>query len=248
MPAGPSTRTPVTPRVHHHHSPSCRCHSAGPLAARRRQQRQRRPARAACALAAWPPRRARPQPGRPPAAEDEAPLSGRPVGLGHFRPFPNGFTGPSLSFSGSKQPLLLENAYLFPSKTIWSPTVYPTCDAEGITMVGHVHALDRVRVVGGAILPMTCRSLPPTCLFARLHASRILWPACSRIVWPACKPAASDVARVGARACARGVCSPARGRGLSTVRRRRRRVYLARAPCVPSPPACPPAALPACLS
>jgi hypothetical protein len=45
--------------------------------------------------------------------------------------------------------------------------------------VGHGHALDRVRVARGAVLPMTCpRSLPPTCLFARLHAPRIVWPAC----------------------------------------------------------------------
>jgi hypothetical protein len=36
------------------------------------------------------------------------------------------------------------------------------------------------------------------------------------------------------------------GRGLCPFRRCRRHVYLARAPCVPSPPARPPAALPAC--
>jgi hypothetical protein len=74
--------------------------SAGPLAAWRRQQRQPRPARAACAPAAWPPRRARPRTmdirrwplfGHPPHAEvKEAPVPGRPVKVGHFRPFPNG--------------------------------------------------------------------------------------------------------------------------------------------------------------
>jgi hypothetical protein len=42
------------------------------------------------------------------AKVEEAPLPRRPVGLGHFRPFPNGFTGPSSSFCGSEYPLLLD--------------------------------------------------------------------------------------------------------------------------------------------
>jgi hypothetical protein len=76
---------------------------------------------------------------------------------------------------------------------------------------------------------MTCPVLP-TCLFARLHASRI--------VWPACKPAASDVARVGARACAcaRAVCSPALGRGPCSFRRRRRRILVGHPACLPRRP------------
>jgi hypothetical protein len=41
--------------------------------------------------------------GHPPHAEvEEAPLPGRPVGLGHFRLFSNGFLGPKLEFSCSK--------------------------------------------------------------------------------------------------------------------------------------------------
>jgi hypothetical protein len=45
--------------------------------------------------------------GHPLHAEvEEAPLPGRPVGLSHFR-LPNGFTGPSSSFCGSEQPILL---------------------------------------------------------------------------------------------------------------------------------------------
>jgi hypothetical protein len=78
-------------------------------------------------------------------------------------------------------------------------------------------------------------------------------PHCVARMRPAlCGPHASQpmsraLALALACACARAVCSPARGRGLCPFRRRRRRVYLARAPCVPSPPARPPAALPTCL-
>ncbi len=99
---------------------------------------------------------------------------------------------------------------------------------------GHVHTLDRVRGVRGALLPLTCPVLYFTCPFARLHASRIVWPACvSHCV------AASDVARIGARAsaCARAVCSPTLGRGLGPVRRRRRRVLVGHPACLPRLPA-----------
>ncbi len=70
-------------------------------------------------------------------------------------------------------------------------------------------------------------------------------------MWPACKPAASDDGadgRIGARACAcaRAICSPALGRGLGPVRRRRRRVLVGHPACLPHRPY-PPAALPACL-
>ncbi len=62
------------------------------------------------------------------------------------------------------------------------------------------------------------RSPPPTCLFACLHASRNVWPACvpHRIHAPM-------QARVGARACAcaRAACSPALGRGLRPFHLRR---------------------------
>jgi hypothetical protein len=56
--------------------------------------------------------------------------------------------------------------------------------------------------------PWGAHSIPMTCPSARLDK------------WPAAKPAASDVARVGARACAcaRAFCTPARGGGVGPVR------------------------------
>ncbi len=103
-PARPRARLPVRPPAR---PPAAFFTSAGPP----------RPARAAAPAPARappgshgprpprPPRRARPEPidlrrwaffGHPLHAEvEESSLPGRPVGLGHFRPFPNGFTGPS---------------------------------------------------------------------------------------------------------------------------------------------------------
>jgi hypothetical protein len=112
-------------------------------------------------------------------------------------------------------------------------TIEPTSDAEGITTGGHVHAVDRVRVARGAVVHMT---FSPTCLFARLHAPRI--------VWPACKPAANDFARVGAHACAcaRAACSPALGHGQCPFRLRRLPAVRARA-LTACQPACRPSRL-----
>jgi hypothetical protein len=121
-----------------------------------------------------------------------------------------------------------------------------TSDAEGITLCNRVHALDRVRVVGGAVVPGPVPFFP-TYLSVRTFAA-------SRIVWPACVP--HCVARIHARmhacvggracACARAACSPAPGRGLCPFRLRR--LPITGRPRVPSPPARQPPALPACLS
>jgi hypothetical protein len=90
-----------------------------------------------------------------------------------------------------------------------------------------------------------CRSLPPICLFARLHAP-CLRPACPALRGPhASQLAASDLARVGARACAcaRAACSPALGRGLCPFRSDFQPAVRARAF-----PACPTACSPSRLS
>jgi hypothetical protein len=124
-----------------------------------------------------------------------------------------------------------------------------TSDAEGITLCSRVHALT-ASVWSG--VPLSVADPPPTCLFARLHAPRIVWPACAphcvaRIV-PHCvaRIHASMQARIGARACAcaRAACSPALGRGVRSFRLRQNRPSAR----VPSPPARQPAALPVCLS
>jgi hypothetical protein len=71
--------------------------------------------------------------------------------------------------------------------------------AEGINTGVHVHALDRVGGVRGALVHMTCP------LLSRLpvHLARL-------DMYATCKQAASDLARVGGRACAcaRAACSP----------------------------------------
>jgi hypothetical protein len=58
---------------------------------------------------------------------------------------------------------------------------------------GHVHALDRVRGVRGALIPMTCAVLfhTPVCSHVCMRPA-LCGPHAYRIVWPACKPAASD--------------------------------------------------------
>jgi hypothetical protein len=117
---------------------SCRCPSAGPRAAWLQQQRQRRPARAACAPAAWPPRCARPASptstidlrrwalfGHPLHAEvEEAPVPRRLVGLGQFRPFPNGLVAPKRVFCHLQINLTVGPKVIqLRSKFFWSPTV-----------------------------------------------------------------------------------------------------------------------------
>jgi hypothetical protein len=50
--------------------------------------------------------------GHPPHAEvEEAPVSRRLVGLGHFGTFPNGFTGPSSSFPAPNKPYFWAQSY-----------------------------------------------------------------------------------------------------------------------------------------
>ncbi len=107
-----------------------------------------------------------------------------------------------------------------------------------------------VSVWSGCHCPLDLsRSLPPTCLFARLHASRIMCgPHASRNVWPTCKPAASNLARVGARAhtCACAACSPELGRGMCPFRLPAAGVSWSGT--LRAFPACPPACSPSRLS
>ncbi len=72
-----------------------------------------------------------------------------------------------------------------------------TSDAEGITTGGPCPCLDRVRVVRGAVVHLTCpvhSTYLYVCRFTMCgpHASRIVWPAFT----PACKPALASVRSV----------------------------------------------------
>jgi hypothetical protein len=113
-----------------------------------------------------------------------------------------------------------------------------TSDAEGINIGGPCDALDCVRGVWGALLPMTSPYLSVRTFACVPHNVARMRPAL-------CGPHASQppaTLRALALALAPAPARPARPRGLHPVRQRRRRVgHFA---CLPRLPA----ALPACLS
>jgi hypothetical protein len=62
----------------------------------------------------------------------------------------------------------------------------PSSDAEGITIGGHVHALD---LGAWCRCPMTSLSHLPVCSHVCMHPASLCGPHAPRILWTACKPA-----------------------------------------------------------